>query len=434
MSVTLIAIIVMVTFFILFLAGVPVFLCLGFSGFIGIFLTRGSAGLFQTIGAISTQLDSFVLVAVPLFILMGQVIFITGVGSQIFELLSKWLNRVPGGLAVSSVWACAVFGAMSGVSVAGVATIGVVAVPEMIARGYRRDLVAGSVASAGALAMLIPPSVAFIIYGDLAEVSVGKLFIGGIIPGVVLALFMTLYIIGRVLKNPSLAPRMIEHVSWKERIVPLKYLWSPVFLIVAVLGTIYSGIATPTEASAIGAGGAFIIAGFAFRAINRKALIKIMSETTRVTAAILIIVACATVFSGYLSLARIPASLSTWVVGLELPPMVVLFALMILLIVLGCFVDVASVIIISTPILLPIILKLGFDPLWYGIVLVINLEMAVITPPVGLNLYALKSIAPDIEMGDIIKGILPFVAVEFACLVLFLLFPELSLWLPGKMK
>jgi len=433
MSLTLITVIVIATFFILFFVGAPIFLCLGFSGFIGIYLMRGPIGLFQTIGAIFTQLDSFILVAVPLFILMGQVIFRTGIGSEIYEMLSLWLNRLPGGLAVSSVSACAVFGAMSGVSIAGVATIGVIAVPEMVERGYRRELAVGSVTAAGALAMLIPPSVVFIIYGDIAEVSVGKLFIGGIIPGIVLALFMAFYIIARVLKNPSLAPQSVKHITWKEKIIPLKHLWPPVILVAAVLGTIYSGIATPTEAGAIGAGGALLMSAVAFRSLNRKILLTIFSETTRVTGAICIIIACAMVFSGFLTLARIPTILSTWVVGLELPNLLILFAMMILLMIIGMFVDAGSVIIITTPILLPIVQELGFDPLWYGIILVINLEMAVITPPVGLNLYALKSVAPEIEMKTIIKGTLPFVAVEFACLALFVLFPEFALWLPGRM-
>jgi len=424
---------VLALLFILFASGAPIFLCLGFSGLVGILLIRGPIGLFQVTGSMYAQVDSFVLVAVPLFILMGQAVFITGIGGQIYELASKWLYRLPGGLAVASVVACAIFGAMCGVSIAGVATIGVMAIPEMVQRGYRRDFAVGAVTSAGALAMLIPPSVVFIIYGDVAGVSVGKLFIGGIVPGLVMALFMCTYVIVRVLKNPSLAPRAVTRISWKEKLVPLKNLWAPLLLIAAVLGTIYTGVATPTESGAMGAVGSLVLAAVAYHTLNLKTLWKVVSETVRVTGAILIIMACAMVFSGYLSLVKIPEIVCTAATSLPLPAVGTLAIVMVILIIVGMFVDAASVIIVTTPILLPVVKAIGIDPLFYGILVVITLEMAVITPPVGLNLYTLKSIAPETPMSDIFRGTMPYVGIELACLVLFMFLPQVALWLPSTM-
>lgn len=433
MEATFVTPVVIVCVLALIFLGAPIFLALGFSGLVGIFLIRGPIGLFQLPAAIFGQLNEFVLVAVPLFILMGEVLFVTGIGSDLYEFLSKWLNRVPGGLAIASIFACAIFGAMCGVSIAGVATIGVMAIPEMLRRGYDKSLAAGSVTAAGALAMLIPPSLLFIIYGAMARVSVGKLFIGGIIPGIILATFMALYVIIRVLKNPSLAPQEFVQVTWGERFAPLKKLWSVVVLIFLVLGTIYTGVCTPTESGAIGSVGAFLVAILGYRAINRKTLRSILFASTRTTGTILIILGSAMCFSNYMTLVGIPEAISEWAVGLELPGLGVFFIFMIMLMILGMFVDGASVIIVTTPILLPAIVELGFDPLWYGIILVINLEMAVITPPVGLNLYTLKSVTEDVSMGEILRGTMPYVALEFGALIFFILVPQLSMWLPSTM-
>jgi len=433
MEAGLVTALVIASVLVLLFLGAPIFLALGFSGLLGIFLLRGITAIFQIPGAILGQVDSFVLVAVPLFILMGQVLFVTGIGRDLYEFLSRWLYRLPGGLAVASIYACAIFGAMCGVSIAAVATIGVFAIPEMLRRGYDKPFAAGSVTAAGALAMLIPPSLLFIIYGEMARVSVGKLFIGGIVPGVILATFMAIYVVARALKNPALAPQEFRYVTWRERIAPLKKLWSAVLLIAMVLGTIYLGIATPTEAAGMGAVGAFLIAIFVYQAINLETLKEILFASTRTTGAIMIILACAMAFSNYLAFVRVPDMICAWAAGLAIPTIGTLLIFMLILVVLGMFVDAVSVIIITTPIILPAVMALGFDPLWYGIILVINLEMAVITPPVGLNLYTLKSITEAVNMEEILKGTMPYVALEFAALVFFILMPELIMWLPSTM-
>jgi tripartite ATP-independent transporter DctM subunit len=425
--------VVFTTLFLLFGLGFPVFVTLGLSGLVGMFMVRGMQGLYQLPAAILGQLDSFVLVAGPLYILMGEALRQSGIAADIYDGLEKWLQRVPGGLAIASIFACAIFGAMCGVSVAGVAAIGLVAVPEMLKRGYNKSLAAGSVTAAGALAVLIPPSISFIIYGAMAGVSVGKLFIGGIIPGIVLAIFMAIYVYLRVIKNPSLAPTRRIKLTWKQYLKPLTRLWSVIFLIFCVLGTIYTGVCTPTEAGAIGAAGALAVAGLN-RRLNWVTFKEILVGTTRVSGTIMIILANAFAFSQYMNLVRIPDNLSKWVVSLPVEPIVVLLIIMGFFIILGCLIDGVSLIIVTTPIVLPTILKLGFDPVWYGILLVLNLETAVITPPVGLNLYTMKSIMKDaLTMEEIIRGALPFVIVEVLALLLFLFWPSLALWLPNKM-
>jgi len=426
-------IVVIALLFIMMVLGAPIFLSLGLSGIVGIFLISGVRGLFQLPASLFEQLDSFTLVAIPLFILMGEVIFIIGIGKDIYSAFSKWLNRVPGGLAVASIYSCALFGAMSGVSIAGVATIGTMAIPEMLDRGYAKTISAGSVAAAGALAVLIPPSISFILYGAISGASVGKLFIGGIVPGIVLATMMAGYVLIRVLINPALAPKEFAAVSFREKMATLTRLWPVLILIVMVLGTIYSGIATPTEAGAIGVTGAFLIATVYGR-LTREAFFSSLVKATRVTVAILIILAAAYTFSQFLNLIRLPETVAVWLTGLDMPKWGIMLIIMAALIGLGCLIDGASLIIVTTPILLPTITKLGFDPLWYGILLVLNVEIAVITPPVGLNLYTLKSIAGDrLTLGEIIRGTAPFIVVDVAALLLFMFLPELALWLPSKM-
>jgi tripartite ATP-independent transporter DctM subunit len=424
---------VMVLMVLLFFLGAPIFICLGLPSVVGMFMVRGIQGLYQLPAAIFGQLDSFLLVALPLYIIMGETLSHSGVGVDIYDALEKWLHRLPGGLAIASIFACAIFGAMCGVSVAGVGAIGLVAVPEMLKRGYNKSLAAGSVTAAGALAVLIPPSISFIIYGSLSGVSVGKLFIGGIIPGIVLAVLMAIYVLLRVKKNPSLAPRFKVSLTWKQYLAPLPHLWPVIFLIFCVMGTIYTGATTPTEAGAIGAAGALAVA-YIYHKMSWETFREIFRESTRVTGIIMIIMANAFAFSQFMNLVRIPDNLSQWVISLNADPIAVILIIMGVLIFLGSIIDGVSLIIVTTPVVLPTILKLGFDPLWYGVLLVLNLETAVITPPVGLNLYTMKSIMKDqLTMDEIIRGSLPFVLVEIVAILLFLFWPELALWLPSKM-
>jgi tripartite ATP-independent transporter DctM subunit len=427
----IIAVIVIATLILLLFMGVPIFAALGLSGVVGIVILKGPDGLQAIPTVMFDKLNSFVLVAVPLFIMMGQVIFFSGMGKDLYTLGSRWLSRLPGGLAMGSVAACTIFGAMCGVSVAGAATIGSFAIPEMLKRGYDKRLATGSVAAAGALALLIPPSVGFIIYGEIADVSVGMLFIGGIVPGLLLAFMMCVYIGILASLRPEVAPPVKETVTWKLRWMSVGQVWPGLLLIFAVLGTIYLGIATPTQAAAIGLVVALGIAHFVYGSLNRRSFVTVARTTMLTTGMILIIFVCAMFFGYVLTLLKLPDHIMEFIGAAGWPSWLTLTVIMGMLIVLGCFVDAVSVITISAPLLLPTIELMGYSPLWFGIIMGVTLEMAVITPPVGLNLYTIKGIAPpEVSLNDVIVGAFPFVIVEIVGLALLVAFPSISLWLP----
>ncbi len=434
MSNVVISIIVLVVFLAVLFYGVPVFASLGIASVVGIIIMNGVGGLTVIPEIFYEKMDNFVLIAIPLYILMGEILFHTGIGSDLYQMASRWTNWLPGGLAMGTVVASAVFGAMCGVSVAGAATIGAFAIPEMLKRGYDKSLASGSVAAAGALALLIPPSIGFILYGAIADESVGKLFISGIIPGIILAIFMMIYIFILVLIRPEKAPRPKEKITWKMRFQSLGRAWTALFLIILVLGSIYTGIATPTESAAIGAVGAYFLAIFIYRSMNWKVFWEILLSTMKTSGMILLIFVNAMLFGYVLTRLQLPQQLAEYVANAHMSKYMVLTAVVALLIFLGMFIDGASVILISTPILLPTIQIFGYDKIWFGVIMMITIEMAVITPPVGLNLYVIKSIAPEeVTLKDIISGALPFVLVEIASLIVFVIFPKLALWLPSKM-
>ncbi len=434
MSVNLIIFLTFLLLIILILLRVPIFLSLGVAGVVGIYLSRGPVGLTLAPFSIVAQLSNFTLVAVPLYILLGEVLFITNIGPELYEAAHRWLYRIPGGLAVASIFAAAIFGAMCGVSIAGVAVIGVIAVPEMLKRRYDPSFAAGAVTASGALAMLIPPSILFILFASVSKVSVGELFIGGIVPGIFLALLMSIYVVTRARINPHLAPPTGETFTWKERWGILKRLWPPILLIVLILGTIYTGFCTPTEAGAIGCVGAFLVAHFAYRTLNRFTLKRIFNAAARTSGSILMILACAFIFTQFLLYTHVPDRVSEFCTSLAWPPYAIILIIMVLFVFMGMLIDAASITIVSTPIFLPAIEALGYDPLWFGILMVMNMEMAVITPPVGLNLYTMKSIIPELSLEQILWGALPYVIIEFAALLPFIFFPEIALWLPRLMK
>jgi tripartite ATP-independent transporter DctM subunit len=431
----MIPLVLTVLLLILIFLGVDIFISLGVAGALGILLFRGPDALTLAITSCFGQITTFELLALPLFVLMGHVLGKSPIGGDLFNVATRWLSWLPGGLAIASIGACTVFGAVSGVSVAGVAAIGSMAVPQMLQRGYSTKIAAGSVVTAGALAMLIPPSVPFIIYSALTGESVAKLFIGGIVPGLVLAAMLSTYVLFRVLISPELAPRSAElKFSWRERWMSLAKIWHTGVLIFLVLGSIYLGVATPTEASALGAFGAFLIAGLAYGNMGFRRILQLLREGMMISVAILLIMGCAKIFGDYLNMARVPEQMTKFFMGLGLPNLVMVLIIQGLLIIGGMFVDAASLMIITTPILLPLVLAMGYDPLWYGIVLVINLELAVVTPPVGLNLYTLRSCCPVLTVEEIIKASFPFLLVQLACLILFSVYPPLSLWLPNLIK
>lgn len=423
---------ILVLFAALLAIGVPIFASLGVSSMLGMFLHGGVNGLNVIPSILHRGLSSYSLICIPLFILMGEVMARTSIGGRLYSMFYLWLNRLPGSLAIASVGSAAVFGAMSGVSVAGAATIGRVAIPEMLKRKYNAGLAGGSVAAAGSLALLIPPSIGFVLYGEMADQSIGKLFTAAILPGILLTGLMMLYLYILVRVRPQMAPQENVTVTWGQRLGALKNVWAPILLILLVLGTIYFGIATPTEASGMGALGAFIVA-MLYRELNVATIVDIFRATIVTSGMILLILIAALLFGYIMTRLMIPQMLISWVSEVSQPAWVIMLLILLFLLVIGMFLDIVSIILISTPILLPIIIALGFSPIWFGVLLIITCEMAVITPPVGLNLYVIKGIAPEISLNDIIKGALPFVLVEAIAILIIAVFPQIALWLPGMM-
>lgn len=435
MSTVFIIIICISIAMLLLLAGTPVFICLGTAGALGIVFYSNGAGMALLQTTVYGAVSKSTLVAAPLFILMGEIIFLSGMGTDLFNALSRLLHRLPGGLAIATVIASTIFGAMCGVSIAAVATIGVIALPEMLKRGYDPKLASGAVCAPGALAMLVPPSLLFILYGEVARVSVSKLFAAGILPGILLALLMCGYIAIYETRRSrrSDCREKINPLTLKEAILIIGGLWSPLLLIVGVLGSIYLGIATPTESAAIGVVGAYLIAVIIYKKRDWRLFKATLERASRITATILIVFVGAAIFTKFLNLLRVPDSFAAIVSSLDLAPWVTMLAVQIMLLALGMFVDGASMILIITPILIPTMIALDWNPIWFGVLMITNINIAVITPPVGLNLYTLASITDDVSMETILKGTMPYVLVEIIGLIILILFPKISLWLPNLM-
>lgn len=413
--------------------GFPIFIALGICGFVGLFIAGGISILASLPMAMYSQIDNYILVAIPLYIFMGEVLAQSGLGKDLFETLSKWFNKIPGGLAVANIWACAVFGSVCGVSIAAIGAIGPFAVPTMLEKGYSARLASGTLAAAGGLATLIPPSIVMIVYSAVSGVSVAKLFIGGIIPGIVLGAMMSLYVIMLVKFKAKMAPVEDTHITWKERFRSL-ILFAPVVLLsVVILLSMYLGIATPTELGAFGTIGAIIISHFVYKTFGFQKLLKVAFNTTRATIAVMMIVGSSLCFANFLNYIRMPEEFTKFSLSLPLSPIGVVIFFQLLLVILGTLVDGISVIVVSAPILLPAVAAMGLDPLWFGIVVALNIEIAMISPPVGMNLYMMKAVVPQLSLADIIIGSAPFMIVEFLCMLLFIFVPTLALWLPHLM-
>jgi len=413
--------------------GLPIFVTLGVSSMVGIILYQGVGGLSAVTGVMYDRMSTFTLVAVPLFILMGEIIFASGLGSDIYRAIRISLRKIRGSLAVASIFACTIFGAMCGVSLAGAATIGKFAIPEMLKAGYDKRIATGVVASAGSLALLIPPSVGLILYGLVAGESVGTLFIAAVVPGIIISLMMVLYILVYGWFRPESMPTVnLEELEKEsgEAGNPWLVTLPALFLVVVVLGSIYFGIATPTESAAIGCAGALMIAALK-KKLNWATLRHIVRESVYTSGMILAILSSALVFGYLLTRLRLPQELVGWITEQGFSEITVLFAIFLVLIVMGMFLDVVSVILIATPLLLPIIKVFQYDPIWFGIIIAIVSEMAVITPPVGLNLFVIKGLSPsNVSLMTVARGSMPFFFILAFAVVLFTVFPQLILWLP----
>ena len=373
----------------LFLAtGVPVAVATGLIGIIGTYLFVSPYAVAQ-IAIISFSTTSyFILTVVPLFILMGEALAITGIGRDLFRAAQLWLQRLPGSLAIGTIFACTGFSAVCGSSPVTAATIGAMAVPEMVRHGYDRRLALGVTAAGGTLGILIPPSIAMILYGVITETSIGDLFIAGILPGILIAGLLSTTVMLLVLARPQIAPRFRQSTAWSERLRALRAVIPVIALSFLVLGSIYFGIATPTEAGAVGAAGALAIAAIS-KKLTSSILITIFGNTVRTTAMFLLLLIGGLFSAFMLTRLGIPQGMAKTLISLDLPPWVIVILINLLLMVLGMFMDPMSVLVIIVPVFFPAILAMGYDPVWFGILVTINIEIAAISPPVGFNLFVL---------------------------------------------
>jgi C4-dicarboxylate transporter DctM subunit len=388
-----------------------------------------SLPLTRAIGELAWSTNNeFLLVAIPLFILLGEVLLRAGFAERMYSAMSLWLSWLPGGLMHANIGASTLFSATSGSSVATAATVGTVALPQIKKYGYNEPLFLGSLAAGGTLGILLPPSINLVMYGVLTNSSVPKLYLAGIIPGLVMALLFILTVLVACMIKPSWGGQKI-HATWGERLRSLVHLTPPLGIFLLVVGSIYAGLATPTEAAALGVSGALLLAA-CFGRLNWGMLRESVEGTMRSTAMIMLIVIAASFLNFVMSATGLTTALTNSISGLGLSPGWMLFILVIFYLVLGCFMETLSMMITTIPIVAPIMIGLGFDPIWLGILIIVLVELALITPPVGLNLFVVQSLRKAGSMNAVIVGSLPFVAAMFVMIFLLSFFPDLALWLP----
>ncbi len=408
--------------------GVSLFL-VGFGGFV-FFTDLPFGSILATTGWNNTSGSA--MMALPMFVWMGEILFRSRISQNLFKGLTPWMDRIPGRLLHVNILACTFFAAVSGSSAATTATVGKITVPELSKRGYAKSLAVGSLAGAGTLGFLIPPSMMMLVYGIIGDVSIGKLFIAGVIPGLMLAALFSLYIVVRCLITPSLAPAEAERHTWAERLAAIPEILPVLVLILVVLGSLYAGFATPTEAGAVGVLGAIAFAAVT-KSMNWEVFRHSLMGSIKTTAMIMLIVLGASYLSvvvGYLGITR---KLTLLVTEMGLSPFMLIIILSILYVVLGCLVDGFSMIVMTTPIVLPLVTAAGFDPVWFGIYLVLMIELSQITPPVGFNLFVISSLNND-DVMVVARDALPFFLVMTAMTALITVFPQIVLVLPNFMK
>ena len=422
---------------------VIMFVCLAMRQYIGMAMALvGLLGLCKLVGVEAginilgitplAEGSSYTLSVIPLFVLMGQFAFLSGISTDIYKSVYAWMGGFRGGLAMATVVACAGFAAVCGSSLATGATMGMVAIPEMKKYNYDPRLSTGCVAAGGTLGILIPPSIGFVIYGILTEQSIGKLFMAGFLPGIMLAFLFILAIYIQCRLNPSMGPRG-SATTLIEKIKSLGGTWGMLLLFFIVMGGIYFGVFTPTEAAGVGALGAFLISLFRGK-LTFKTLIQSLMQTGRTTAMIFLIIIGANIFSTFLGLAQLPMELADFIAGLELPKIIILAGIVLIYIALGCVMDCYAIMILTVPIIFPVIEALQFDPIWFGVLMVIVLEVGLITPPVGLNVFVLKAAAPEVPLATIFRGIWPFLVAAILAIVILTAFPQIATFLPYHMK
>ncbi|MBA7495801.1 C4-dicarboxylate TRAP transporter large permease protein DctM [subsurface metagenome] len=419
--------------FILLLSRMPIGLVMGLVGFAGFAYLKGldpALGVLRTVPYRTFADYGFTII--PLFILMGSFCFYAGLSKDLYGAVHNWIGQLRGGLAMATVGACASFAAVSGSSLATAATMGTVALPEMKRYKYDDRLATGCVAAGGTIGILIPPSVGLVIYGILTEQSIGKLFLAGFFPGVLEAVFymITIYILCR--RNPLMGPPG-PRTSFMQKIISLRETWIVLALFVLVIGGLYFGVFSPTEAAGVGAFGAFVF-GVARRRLGWQALKGSFVETGKTTGMIFVIILGAMILGYFLAVSRLPFELASFISALPVSRYIILGIILVFYLILGCVMDSLAMMLLTVPIFFPLVMALGFDPIWFGIIIVRTMEIGLITPPVGLNVYIIKGVAKDVSMQTIFRGIVPFLMADVCHVALLVAVPQISLFLPGLMK
>ncbi len=419
--------------FILLFLGMPIAFALMLVGVAGISYLASIGAALPVVARTVYEVSAYYpYTVIPLFIVMGGFAGSSGMTKDLYSTFEKWFRKLPGGLGIATIGACAGFAAVSGSSVATAATMGTVALPEMKRFNYHPRLATGTVAAGGTLGFLIPPSIGFIVYGMLTEQSIGKLLVAGMIPGLILAVAYMAIVVVWVKLNPSVAPVSPEAVSWREKFSALLGVWEPLAIFLLVMGGIYGGLFTPTEAGAMGATVLFLVA-IIKRKLNRQNLVGALLEAVRISVMVLFLVAGANVFSYFLALSTIPMKVAGWAAALEVSPYLIHTIIIVIYLFLGCFLDAISMMVLTMPVIFPVILALGFNPIWFGVIAVLMMEAGLITPPMGLNIFTVAGVAKDVPIETIFRGVAPFLLSIFAIVILITIFPQLALFLPNMM-
>jgi C4-dicarboxylate transporter DctM subunit len=413
--------------------GLPIGVAMGAVAVVGLTFITNVEAAFSRLGQTTfTMTANYITVVIPLFVFMGELAYVSGLTREAYSATYKWLGRLPGGLAMATIGGCAGFAAVCGSSEATALTMGSFALPEMRQHKYDSRLAIGSIAAGGTLGILIPPSLAFVVYGLLTEQSIGKLFLAGFFPGILLAsLFMiTIYVLAK--RNPLMGPAG-HKTSWREKLTAIKDIWGVLILFLVVMGGIYGGILTPTEAAAAGAFSAFLIA-LLRRRVTIQNLTTAFMNTLTVTGFVFVIIIGAVLFGYFMAASGVSIALADFVSNLPVSPLGILISILLLYLILGSLMDAFAMVLITMPILYPVILSLGFDPIWFGVLVVIMMEMGMITPPIGMNVFVIKGIARDVPMYTIFQGAWPFVLAMGICVAIIVAFPQIALFLPNAMK
>jgi C4-dicarboxylate transporter DctM subunit len=419
--------------FALTLVRMPLAFSMGLVGIAGIGLTRGwDPALASAAQVVHETGFAYTLSVIPLFILMGNFVARAGLAHELFAAANAFIGHYRGGLAHATIAACAGFGAICGSSIATAATMSKVAYPSMKKMGYSDSLATGVMAAGGTLGIMIPPSTIMVIYGIITETNIGKLFAAGVIPGILTALLLMLAVVYITSKDPEHAPAG-KHSTWHERWAALRGIWGVVLLVVVVLGGIYGGLFTATEGAGFGAAGAFLFA-LARKRLTWKILYQVLVESARTTAMLFTLLIAATMFANFVNFTSMPNDLKELITNSGLSPIFIITAMMFIYIVLGTVMEELTMVLLTIPLFFPIVTALGFDPVWFGVLIVMIVQIGLISPPVGMNLFVINTLLPKVGLGNIFKGCWPFVVVMIFVLGLLIAFPQLSLWLPSLMK